>query len=142
MNSPERPLGEVECLFAREEYQCSKGNLSHLHMLVTLKKGWEDDEGRRHIKALVRGFVDDILPDEDVESMIQEGLLKDYYDAFEVKEEAMKFLPHRHSARCLRRVGPGSSDLVCRVPDARFVSTDITGFYTAHLGIGHSKDAL
>ena len=88
-------------LFSRDEYQGESGNLPHMHMLVTLEKDYATDDGRASIQCLVRGFVDDIVTDDEVERFIGEGILEDYYDYRDMKLDARKFLPHYHSPQCL-----------------------------------------
>ncbi len=141
LNSPELPAGKIRKLFARDEYQEDKGNLSHVHMLLTLEKDYNDPEGRKVIQSIVRGFVDDIVTDDEVEDLITEGILKDHYDYRDMKAEARTFLPHTHSSRCLRRVGTGDDDLQCRVPDTRYISSDVSGFYEACLPVNHNKQS-
>jgi hypothetical protein len=34
MNSDEKPAGDINCLFARDEYQGGTGNLPHIHAIV------------------------------------------------------------------------------------------------------------
>jgi hypothetical protein len=109
LKSPEVPMGvEVDALFSRDEYQGESGNLPHMHMLITLCRGYETPEGRAAIQKLVRGFVDDIVTDDEVEDLIKEGVFKDYNDYRQMKEEARNFLVHHHSSRCMRRPDRGS----------------------------------
>ena len=102
LHSPKWPLGKVTRLFSRDEYQGELGNLPHMHMLVTLEKDYTTEEGRASIQHLVRGFVDDIVTDDEIVTFIGEGILEDYYDYCDLKLDAWKFLPHYHSPRCLR----------------------------------------
>ncbi len=142
LKSPEMPLTEVLKLFSRDEYQTEVGNLSHMHMLVTLVKDYSSPEGRKAIQKLVRGFVDDIVCDDEVEQLIEEGILDDYNDYHDMKDDARSFLPHTHSSRCMRRTGAGKDDLKCRVPDTRCISGDLSQFHEAVLPAVHSKESL
>lgn len=143
LHSPELPMGlAVDGLFSRDEYQGTEGNLPHMHMLVTLAEGYETEEGRRAVQGAVRGFVDDIVTGEEVDQLIAEGVLQDRDDYFVMKDQARRFLVHRHTARCMRRTGPGPGDLVCRVPDTRYISRDVCGFYESVLQVRHCKEAL
>jgi predicted GIY-YIG superfamily endonuclease len=142
LKSPEMPLTEILKLFCRDEYQSGMGNLCHMHMLVTLQRDYSSFEGRKAIQKLVRGFVDDIVCDDEVEQFIEEGILDDYNDYREMKDEARSFLPHTHSSRCMRRTGAGKDDLKCRVPDTRYISADLSQFHEAVLPTLHSKESL
>ena len=140
--SPEKPLGDVIKLFVRDEYQGDAGNLSHMHMLVTLRHKYNTPEGKKVIEGLVKGFVDEIVGVDEVEDLIAEGLLDDWDDYETMKTQAKGFLAHHHSERCMRRTGPNKGDLVCRVPDARIVSKDITKFSETLLDVEHSSNAV
>ena len=142
MKSPEKPLGDVLKLFARDEYQNDVGNLSHLHMLIALRSGYDDIGGRKQIQSLVRGYIDEIIGVDEVDACIKEGILESWEDYREMKDQARKFLSHQHSQRCMRRSGVGSDDLVCRVPDPRLLSKDLDSFYEVKLDIEHSNDAM
>ena len=143
LKSPELPMGsKVAKLFVRDEYQGDAGNISHLHMLITLEKGYDTAEGRALIQSLIRGFVDEIVGVDEVEGLIKEGLIENWEDYNVMKEQAKSFLSHQHSDRCMRRTGPGDYDLVCRVPDARLISKDITSFSENVLNVNHSANSI
>ena len=142
LKSTELPLGKVFRLFGRDEFQGDTGNLPHMHLLVTLEKDYATEEGRAEIQSVVRGYVDDIVTDDEVERCIEDGILQDFYDYRCMKDDARTFLPHYHSPRCLRRTGPGVDDVKCRVPDARLITDDIVSFFEAVLHTRHSKESV
>ena len=140
--SEERPAGEVLKIFVRDEYQPDVGNLSHLHMLITLRQKYEDEKGREWIESIIRGTIDDIVGLDEVEGYIEEGLLDSWEDYQSMKDDASRFLKHTCSARCMRRTGVGKDDLVCRVPDPRQMSQDLSNFYEYGFDVVHSEEAI
>jgi hypothetical protein len=141
LKSPEKPLGEILKIFCRDEYQGDTGNLCHMHLLVTLARGYSDDVGKKLVEKLIRGFVQDIVTEEEIDNYVTEGIFKNRNEIFDMQDQARAFLPHHHSSRCMRRTGTGPNDLQCRVPDTRYISNNLTSFYEAQLRIHHSKEA-
>jgi predicted GIY-YIG superfamily endonuclease len=143
LESDEKPLGsKVRKLFVRDEYQGDAGNLSHLHMIACLEEKYNTEEGKRAIQGIVRGFVDEIVGADEVQAFISEGLLTDMDDYALMKEQARSYLAHRCSERCMRRTGPGVSDVKCRVPDARYISPDINSFCEVSIDTLHSNASV
>ena len=111
-------------------------------MLVAMKKKYSTAEGKAAIESAIRGFVDDIVTADEVSQFIEEGIVEDWDDCDCVKDQARKCLAHRCSHRCLRRTGPMENQVVCRVPDARHISSDITRFFVHEMELNHSLPAV
>jgi hypothetical protein len=79
--SDERPLGKVEDIWWRHEYQTAKANLSHIHALIRLA----ETESEAHILDRIRGIIGDLIRPEEAEQFIAEGVLKDMDDYFETR---------------------------------------------------------
>lgn len=143
LHSPELPLGsKVSKIFVRDEYQGDAGNLSHLHLLAALEEKYSSVEGKERIHQVIRGFVDDIVTADEVPGYISEGLIDDWEDYERMKDQARRYLAHNCSDRCMRRTGPGENDRVCRVPDARYISSDITQFCEKEFDVLHSATSV
>lgn len=144
MKSDELPLGSrVLKIFARDEYQGEAGNLSHVHMLVSLERSYDTEEGRLEIQRVIRGFVSEIVGIDEVQSFVDEKVLDNWEDFLVMKDQAQRILPHSCSShRCLRRTGPGKTQVACRVPDTRKLSNDITSFCERKIDVKHTPDAL
>ena len=142
LKSPEKPLGDVVKIFCRDEYQCERGNLCHLHMLISLKDGYETNKGRDFIQKMIRGFVDEIVGIDEAEKYIREGILDDWKDYEAMKDQARKILPHVCSHRCKRRTGVGWDDETCRKPDTRKISKDLTKFCEVNVDVSHDANAI
>jgi hypothetical protein len=86
--SEEQPLGKVEHIWWRHEYQSAKANLSHIHALIRLADTESDDV----IFDRIRGMIGDIIRPEEAQQLIDEGVLKDMDDYFETREMARRVL--------------------------------------------------
>ena len=109
-NSPTSPFFKMVAKFARKEYQSDKGNLSHIHLLGKLEDLTEDD--KQKLFDLIRNNVIDIIKPEEIESVIDEGLIKHKDDVIEVQHDGLSYLLHRCNSRCL--VPDKSGKLICR----------------------------
>ena len=86
--SPELPLGsKVNKIFVRDEYQGDAGNLSHLHMIVALCDKYSTSKGKAAVEGAIRGFVDEIVGADEVDSYISEGLIENYQDYEHMNEQ-------------------------------------------------------
>jgi hypothetical protein len=68
--SDEQPLGKVEDIWWRHEYQTAKANLSHIHALIRLAK----TESEALILDRIHGMVGDLIRPEEAEQFIAEGV--------------------------------------------------------------------
>ena len=106
LRAKEGPFKHVISIFARDEYQPEKGNLSHNHSIVELKK---PDDFNASINDLVRCQTWDIIRHEEVEELIEHGIFKKYEDRYETIENAQICLCHKCNQRCLVRIKPGDT---------------------------------
>ena len=110
-------LGKVAHVFFRDEYQEKSGNLSHIHGLVALDQGdMENEEFKEFIYNLQKCSVGDLFPADEIDKYIEDGLFKDENDWHTLTGLGGVMLPHRHTARCLRRVADNNTpeDFRCR----------------------------
>ena len=136
--SEECPLGEVEHIWWRFEFQDAVGNLPHIHALLWLRQGCEPlevTEGR------IRGSVMDLIRADEIDLLVAEGLLSCAEEAIEVQELARRVLGHICSSRCQRRVGIEDGDLRCRVTDNAFKSPDSSRYAVREINVQHSDKA-
>jgi predicted GIY-YIG superfamily endonuclease len=136
--SDELPLGKVENIWWRHEYQSAKANLSHIHALIRLA----DSEGEAVILDRIRGMIGDLIRPEEAEQLIAEGVLKDMNDYLETREMARRVLKHSCSERCLKRTGPGENDLRCRAISSRLDSVDPSRHCMQTINVFHSPEAI
>jgi predicted GIY-YIG superfamily endonuclease len=137
--SPEFPLGKVEKIWWRHEFQGEAGNLSHIHCLLWI----EDCDGKEEMLAdKVRGSIADLIRPEEIQPLIDEGFFSSLDDILSIRDYARRVLTHRCDSRCMRRTGPGENDLKCRFP----ASIALNPVYTDHSMVSieprHSNDAL
>ena len=117
VKSPEKPLGTIEKFFARDEYQEKNGNLPHMHALFALRERYDTEEGRSYIHNLVRGFIGDLVREDEIPVLIEERILESVEDWAEMRLDGAMMLKHSHTQRCLRKTGPKPEDVACRVPN-------------------------
>ena len=136
--SDEHPLGEVEHIWWRFEFQDAVGNLPHIHALIWLKDGSEPPEVT---EGRIRGSLLDLIRADEVDELVTEGLLENAEEAMHVKELAQRVLRHVCNSRCQRRVGLEDSALRCRVTDNATESPDPFRYCTETIDVQHSPEA-
>ena len=136
--SPERPLGKVEHIWWRFEFQDAVGNLPHIHALLWLEEGSETQEVT---EGRIRGSNVDLITADEVDQLIAEGLLSCRDEAIAVKELARRLLNHICSDRCQRRIGVEDNELRCRVTDNAQESPNCARYCMKELFIQHGEAA-
>ena len=134
--SPERPLGGIRKIWCHE-YQESEGNLSHIHCLL-----WTDDDSEEVIDSRIHGSNADLIPPDEIDELMEEGLMSDRSDVYHIRNFACKVLFHSCSSRCQVCTGPGNSDFKCRVPSAVMLSPTPTHGTMVKVEPHHSDEAL
>jgi len=136
--SPERPLGKVEHIWWRFEFQDAVGNLPHIHALLWLEEGSETQEVT---EGRIRGSNVDLITADEVDELIAEGLLSCREEAMTVKELARRLLDHVCSDRCQRRIGIEDNELRCRVTDNAIESPNCARYCMKELFLQHGEEA-
>ena len=105
--SKSSPYKDAFAIFARKEYQKDKGNVSHTHLM--LKINWDNlsAEEKEFLNDLIRASVIDIVRVDEVDHLIEHGLMKSVVDLEEIVNDASTILGHHCSPRCLMMVSPG-----------------------------------
>ncbi len=112
--SPEKPLGNINRIWWRHEYQESQGNLSHIHALLwtdddlNTPVGWDDATDR------IRGDLRELIRVDEAPALLEEGIFKSMDDFNETLNMASRILLHTCSERCMKRVDGHSGKLKCR----------------------------
>lgn len=100
-------LGTCTAIFARDEYQKDAGNLCHNHMIIAIDRSTMNDDTQKYIEQLISTHVFDLGRPEDMQRLIDSGLLTPEFDQFCLRNLGMDFLNHKCNDRCLMRIGPG-----------------------------------
>ena len=79
---------EVDKIFIGDECQGDAGNLSHLHVVVVLKKKCNGLEGKKLIESAIREFIDEIVAVDEVDKCVTEGILDSWADCKNLKNQA------------------------------------------------------
>ena len=106
--------GVTVAMFSRDEYQKESGNLFHEHFVLAILKATLDRDSERFVQDLLRTSAFDVIRTDEIESLMQRGLLKSQDEAADQVERARQLLQHRCNQRCQRKVGTGSDETVCR----------------------------
>ena len=106
-NSKSSPYKNVMAIFARKEYQKDKGNVSHTHLMLKLNWDKLSAEEKEFINDLIRASVIDVVRVDEVDHLIEHGLMESVVDLEKIVEDASNILGHRCSPRCLMMVAPG-----------------------------------
>ena len=122
--SPSSPFKRFNAIFVRKEYQTSKGNLSHAHLMICLL--WEamTEKEREFVNDLIRASIFDIVRPDEVDRFMKEGVFTYRHDIFKVWENTGKFLPHICNDGCLVKNADGT--FRCRKIDNLKASPDNT----------------
>ncbi len=126
--SDDSPYHPCEAIFSRDEYQSDVGNLPHMHMMVSVKKTNLTQAELDKFDDLVRASVGDIVRGDEVQDLVDRGILKDKSDVFELQDLSNEILDHKCTRRCLMRKGDGDGpeNYKCRKPNNLKISPDNT----------------
>ena len=114
-NSPSSPFHSMLATFARKEYQADVGNLSHIHLLGKIDD--LSDRNREELFDLIRNNVIDIIKPEEIDDILEEGLIEHKDDVIEVQTDGQTYLIHTCNSRCL--VPDKDGKLICRATNYR-----------------------
>lgn len=70
------PYHPANSIFARDEYQSDKGNLPHIHMMLSLKLEEMSIDQRSRIDNLIRASIGNIVYEHEVQHLIDDGIFK------------------------------------------------------------------
>ena len=137
-NSDEKPLGNVEHIWWRFEFQDSVGNLPHIHALIWL----EDGESPEVTNDRIRGSIMELIRPDEIDDLVVEGLLSCAEEVMNVKDLASRVLVHICSSRCQRRVGMKDGEVACRATDNETESPDPKTHCVRTIHVDHSNAAV
>jgi len=135
-NSPEEPLGRVRKIWWRHEYQDGVGNLSHIHSLI-----WLEDESMECSMDRIRGSIAELIREEEVDPLIEEGLIRSFRDVDDIREHGARVLRHTCSPRCKTQIGEKDGQVRCRVANTIFQNPTPTRHIMKEVSVGHNKQA-
>ena len=134
--SSEQPLGNIQRIWWRYEFQTTQGNLPHIHCLL-----WTDEN--KDMSAFQDRIVaqkSQLLFNLESQNFREIGLLKDKNDAFDCYKEAVKIHYHSCAAtnyRCHKRVDSKGKSF-CRYP----VYPPSMSYYHSEIDVNHSDEAF
>ena len=134
-NSSSSPFKKLIATFARKEYQADKGNLSHIHLLGKVLNLQDKNE----LFELVRNNVIDIVKPDEINILLDEGIIKHEDDVIEIQMDGMTYLMHVCNSRCL--VPDKNGNYVCRATNFQ-KSKENTKHILSPLPNNFSKECL
>lgn len=120
------PFKKVGSIFGRNEYQAEVGNLSHIHLMLQVRWNELTEEQRKFMDNLIRADIGSIARSDEVQELIEEGLLSSVDEVEQIKLDAKTFLSHICNDRCMQRVGIEDDELNCRKINYGKVTPDNT----------------
>ena len=76
-------LGACGAIFSRDEYQKESGNLFHEHLVFAIKRSSLSTEADQFILDSLRASVLEVIQTDEIEALIDQGLLSSQSDYFE-----------------------------------------------------------
>ena len=142
--SESSPYFPAECIFVRDEYQDHKGNLPHIHMMISIKLEELNSEQKERLDDLIRASPGELVKPHEVQGYINEGIFQNIHEIEEKKELCKKLNSHRCTPRCLMRVDHknGKFDYRCRKTNNFRISPDNTRHCNVPLPVERSQEAL
>ena len=143
-DSKTSPYHPVKAIFARDEYQKDKGNLPHIHLILSVDMDNISEEKKLKINDLIRASICSIRSYDEVNELIKEGVFKSWEDIHELQDLGAKILSHKCDERCKRRVNDGDdpSSFRCRKLNNLRVSPDNTTNSYISIETKRSQDCI
>lgn len=132
-NSKSSPYKSVFAIFARNEYQKDKGNVSHTHLMLRF-------EEKSFMNDLIRASVIDTIRVDEIDKLVEGGLMKSVHDLDDIVEDDEKILRYHCSPRCLVMTSPGV--FCCRKLNNLEISSDNTKRVFKSLSNNYSSECL
>ena len=128
IGSEDSPYAPVDAVFVRDEFQDKRGNLPHIHMLISIDFDKVTEAQQDRIDDLIRADIGSIVRSDEVQHLIDDGILKSNEDWKELNVLSDEILPHRCTPRCQVRIaeGDGPDSFRCRSNNNLRLSPDIT----------------
>jgi hypothetical protein len=100
INSPEQPLGPIDWAWIRKEFQDKTGNVSHLHVIMKTFFDATTKEGKNQILDKIRGALADLVRCNEIQNLVDLGVIESKECLIEILEIAVKYLTHQCGPRC------------------------------------------
>ena len=108
--------GKCKVFFSRDEYQGESGNLPHMHFVLVVDRTSMPPNAEEILMDAIRASPWEVVKGNDVDALIDDGLMQSIDEIPEVAGLAASVLKHVHDSRCYRRTGAGDGEehLKCR----------------------------
>ena len=143
-NSPEEPLGPIDWVWTRKEFQDKTGNVSHLHVLIKTLIDDSTIEGKNIILQKIRGALADLFHADELDELIRVGIIDSKACLINIYETAIQYLTHQCGPRCqiVKKNENNEDVLICKRP-YNWVMTSNPGVHCMEeLFVSHTSVAL
>lgn len=137
--SPEQPLGDIEHIWWRFEFQDTVGNLPNIHALIWLRDNYLSP---KDVEDRIRGSLMHLIRQDEIDGLVAKGILSCAEDAIEVQELSERVLAHVCSSSCQKRVGIEDGQLRCRVTNNGLESPNPLVHSTKEIHVQHFPQTL
>ena len=134
--SNEKPLGDVNRIWWRYEFQSTQGNLPHIHCLLWVNENKLDESFQNRVVAMKSQLFNSLQSP----LFRQIGLVESYDDGFDKFKEAVRIHYHSCSAvnfRCHKKTDE-KGDTHCRYP----IYPPSMEYFHSEIEVSHSDDTF
>lgn len=101
---PTPPYAPVDAMWARDEYQDSVGNLHYIHLIKYINQKAMSHEQKAKMDDLIRASICNIVRSDEVQHLINDGILKSVDDHRGIQRDSGNILPHICTVRYKKRL--------------------------------------
>ena len=144
INSPEQPLGPIDWAWIRKEFQDKTGNVSHLHVIMKTLFDPTTEEGKHKILDKIRGALADLIRCDEIQELMDLGIIESKECLVEILQDAIKFLTHQCGPRCqiIKKDEDGKDIFICKRPDNWLLSSNPGVHCMEEVFVSHTLSAL
>ena len=143
LTSPEQPLGPIRLYTWKFEDQDDEGNLPHIHALLQTKEDKQNPDQQAIISDRIRCSVRTIVRPDEIQDYIAQGLIQNYNEAEDVRDDAKVNQQHFHrSRRCCRLTGTGDEEIVCRVTNHALENPNPMSYGYKDINVVHLDEVM
>jgi hypothetical protein len=144
INSPEQPLGPIDWAWIRKEFQDKTGNVSHLHVIIKTFFDMTTEIGRNQILDKIRGALADLIRYEEIQELVDLGIMESKECLTEILQDAIKFLTHQCGPRCqvVEKDENNKDIFICKRPYNWLLSSNPGVHSMEEVFVSHTDSAL
>lgn len=137
-------MGPIDWAWIRKEFQDKTGNVSHVHVIMKTFYDSSTKEGQEKIFDRIRGALADLVRYDEIERLVELGVMESKECLTEILEMATKFLTHLCGPRCqvVKKDEHGNDVFIGKRPFNWLLSSDPGVHTLEEVFVSHSNSAL